>query len=187
MIYKNKNIFENKYFATLDTNDLSSFLSDEIYKLSWFGVSFQLEDNKKTNNKEIVQFYQDAFNDVIENFNIDKWYIQPFQPITMFPWFDDFNYCKEFQKINSLSNISLIKFKGYIQVNQFQIKDMFDELFYFSFKTNSQDLIIFNVVKSFVIILGQHLTIDIITTEKIIMEEFIQKLAKYNFIVKKYK
>ena len=186
MIYLNKNIFDSKYFGAIDTNELSSYLSDETHLLSWYGVSFQLDENEKIESKNLIHLFKKAFIDIIDSDKIGDWVIQPFQPIKTYPWFDNLNSNKEFKKLTSFIGSSFLEFKGYIQLNQFQIKDMFDELFYFSLKTNSQDLIILNPIKPFIIILGQHLTIDIVSSEKTIVDEFIFKLSKYDFLVKKY-
>jgi hypothetical protein len=76
-------------------NALCEDLNNEIYK----------QTKKNLDQNKILQAYQGAFTDIIESYDINDWFMQPFQPIKIFTWFDNTNSNNGFQKLKSLINL----------------------------------------------------------------------------------
>ena len=182
--YQDKNIFKSKKTIPLDLSDLVSYLADDKCKYKWYGVSFQIDKPKE----EVIkpQEYNNAFSDIVNTFSeINEWIIQPFHPFKLYPWVTKNDNSPEIKRLKKLFEKTLT-FKGYILLSSEQTKNLFEDLFMYSYITHSQDLIILNKEKPFIIILGQHLCLDIVSPNSNIIEEIISILKKYSYSVKRY-
>lgn len=185
MIFRNKNIFKSKIVDVFDIKDLDSYLANEKHQFVWHGISIQIKEQTKIGVNQKAELYRKSFYDVIDSYpQIACWIIQPKQSVKLFAWFDKKGKIK-LEKLKSLVGDNK-EFKGYITVDSSEIKNIFRDLFIFSYATNSQDLMIFNQTSPFVMIMNQHLCLDIISTNKSIISEIGLNFKKQKFVIKKY-
>lgn len=191
--YKKRNLFRDKNLTHLNLNDLLKYLADVKYKENWYGISFQFDYIQrelallKRNNKNIknldneqLTIFIEKFLNKVSEFDLKEFYIQPCYPNKLFNWFyrnirrNQIYIMKPLFKIFEDNNF--IEQKGYITLNFDYLSLIFKNLFFYSFITNSQDLFIISATKPIVIMLGQHLSIDVLTNEKDIFDFFYDNL-----------
>lgn len=204
--FKNKNIFKSKKNLVLDIIDLVNFLGDEDHREDWKGVSFQFNIIQeelallKRNNKNIkeldneqISLFSQKFLGILALLNMNEYYIQQCFTKKLFPWFRKNKKINNIYAIKPLYNIfqsfSLEEeeVKGYISLSYEDLKSIFKSLFFYSFITHSQDLFIISQTKPVVIILNNHLTIDVVTSESQIFNQVIEMLSNENIEVKIYR
>ena len=184
---KNLNLYNNKkLLANFDIDDYQNFMrfkdSNQLIN-NWFGVSIQLfgSQNVEISDETICKFHY-AFEKFLNSYTnlIDKWLIQPFNYKKIFSWF---NSDKKFPSLK-LSKIKeafnqydiVYSFKGAIETNNEGLINLFDSLMLYPIVLKGSDIEIFNLDMPFVILLNQHYTIDLISTDENIIENFINLL-----------
>ncbi|HZG01921.1 MAG TPA: hypothetical protein VEY71_13025, partial [Chitinophagales bacterium] len=185
-LFPDKNIFKRKDFLPIDIGDFMSYVAGEPTQAYWHGVSFQLDIDYRHVKPEVYLEYQEQFKKLIDKSLSGDWVIQPYQPRKLFEWCQDDDNDK--QTTGNLKRLlqSSPRFKGYLIVANQEITDLFKDLFLFSFLTHSQDLMLFSSGKPLVVQFGQHLTLDVISTDFLLIENMIALLEEYRFVVKIY-
>lgn len=203
-LFKNKNIFKSKKKLPLNITDLVDYLDDADHIIDWKGISFQFNYIQeelallKRNNKNIkeldneqISLFIKKFLDILSILNLNEYYIQQCFTYKLFPWFIQNQKINNIYIIKPLLNIfkglSLEEAKGYISLSYEDLKSIFKSLFFYSFITHSQDIFIISQIKPVVIILNQHLTIDIVTSDLQIFNQAIEMLKHENIEVKIYR
>ena len=177
-----------------DRHQYINFLFDEpTPSIKWFGVSFQL-DNKETkiNLTEFIKIYQPWLKEVILRFDQhSSWIVNhDKKDLAWFP--NNENNLKSFRDLFKQNNVSN-KFKGALifskdDLLQF-LKDIisypyavFDEdgLFYMNIDISHREL-------PFIIKISDHLNIDLLSTDIILLKEVMEANSSNDFIIKAYR
>jgi hypothetical protein len=187
IVKRNRNVFKSRTLNNrlFNLNDLANYLGNESHQLKWHGVSFQLNESlHRVGNIKPSQYVEAFFNIVSKYSTSDSWIVQPLQPTKLFPWF------KKTEKNTSVPKLRALlgtEFKGFIVCSNEEVKSFFEDFFLFSYLTKSQDILVINHTKSLILLLGQHLCLDVISTKKKTIDEVILLLNKYEYEAKVYR
>lgn len=162
------------------------FLDDDLDITSnWNGISIQVADNKTDVDLNIDR-YIEIFEFIILKFDQDlPWIINHYyKDMYWFPNDDEnLNSFRALFKANNISNT----FKGSIIFMKDDLMKFAKDLIMYPYVLSYRDLDISHSVMPLIIKITNHLTIDVISTNKIILKLIADNISSNNFTIKEYK
>ena len=171
-------IKENKETLPYVKEDYLSFLNEEPTLRNWYGYSIQFDGLYTNKNK--IQKLQSVLNHFINQFNEDQhWLIR--HDDKFLPWFIEGDE-KRLPKLKRVFNNKQVpfNFKGSILFSSDELLEVSDEVVSYSYLLSYKNLDIINVDTCILFKCTNHLTLDVISTEKILilsMRKYAEKLG----------
>lgn len=163
-------------------------LSDDFYSATrWCGVSFQLENvEENIDLTEPVKIFRRLLENIIlELDNGSFWIINhEFMDVSWFPDMDDnLISLRTFFKQNNVQNT----FKGALVLMKDELLKLSEDLILYPYILSYKNLDISHNDLQFIIKITNHLTIDLLSTDKELLRKVVNENSLKIFIIKQYR